>query len=358
MTRAMQRRAHGRRRLNFLEHRATETEAVQSSAPIVEPTPSPTVMHPVSLPPTSTTALAAIVSVVGAAIILGIVIWRYRSYKRQNAQATSSLNARVTIEKDHHSEKHVDLANISIYTEKPQKAVLPPRSFDIEVGWVPQTKMYPAVDVSLPAPTASIKSKTKSSKVQLSVKTSETPLDLARSPPPSYFLANGGFEGVEQSPRLIPIPPSPAMSTNIPPPPTPPANRRTKASFASQSEQPPLPAPSPRSESFAAHDVAYPDPADSSSDESSKDQKLPRLMSVATTFMPTLDDELAIKLGDTVRMLEEYRDGWCLVQRVGRIDAPRGAVPRFCLQERRGVVPIMPTRKFSNGSLKSQSGWR
>jgi hypothetical protein len=357
----MQRRAHAAKRLNYLEHRGTETEAAQSSATVLEPTPSPTTKIPATLPPTSTTALAVVISVVGVIILSVIALWKYQSYKRRNTRTSPSLAAKVTIEKEYHTEKqHIDLENVSIYTEKPEKAVLTPRSFDTPGGWVPQTKAYPSVDVSLPKPTASPKSKVKSSRVPLTVRTlAEDPLDMARSPPPSYTLSNGGSEAQGQSPRFIPIPPSPAVSANTPPtPPTPPANRRTKASFVSLSE--PLPAPTPRSESFAAHDLANPrDSTDSPSDESGRDQKLPRLMSVATTFTPTLDDELAIKVGDTVRMLDEYRDGWCLVQRVGRIDAPKGAVPRFCLQERRGVVPILPTRKYSNGSLKSQaSGWR
>ncbi|KAG5644227.1 hypothetical protein DXG03_008822 [Asterophora parasitica] len=360
----MQRRAHGRKRLNQnnLENRATEVDAAQTSAQIAEPTPS-SATFPVSLPPTSITPLAVVASLFGAAFILAIVVWRFKTYKRRNVRAAPSLGGRIAIEKEYHSEKQVDFTNISnasIYTEKPQKAALSPRSFDAyaDVAWDPPTMAYdnPAASVSLPERTAAPKSKAKSPGVSLSVK---TPSDVPRSPPPSYALdlvnssANDG-----QSPRLVPIPPSPAITSNSPPPPTPSANR--KPSFA-LGEQHPIPAFSPRFESFTNHDLTYPRDISESppSDESGSSQKLPRLMSVGTTFTPTLDDELTIKLGDTVRMLEEFRDGWCLVQRVGRIDAPKGAVPRFCLQERRGVIPILPSRKFSNGSFKSSSsGWR
>lgn len=55
-----------------------------------------------------------------------------------------------------------------------------------------------------------------------------------------------------------------------------------------------------------------------------------------------MDDELYISVGETVRLLEEYEDDWCLVQRVGRIDAAKGMVPRFCLSERPEVVPQHP----------------
>ncbi|KAF9261219.1 hypothetical protein L218DRAFT_821243, partial [Marasmius fiardii PR-910] len=57
-------------------------------------------------------------------------------------------------------------------------------------------------------------------------------------------------------------------------------------------------------------------------------------MSVINTFTPSLEDEMLVHIGDTVRMVEEYNDGWCLCQRVGKSDAPTGVVPRFCLMER------------------------
>lgn len=273
--------------------------------------------------------------------------------KNKKTRGVLSLAGKVTVEQERHYDiKHIDLEDVSVYMEKPEKAVLTPKSFDNQVGWAPQVKPHPysaAAKVATPQPMAADK---KSRALQLSV---DSTRDLA-SPPPSYFASNGFPE--TQSPRTIPIPPSPPTLASHPPtPPTPPANRKTKTSFSSLSEEPPLPTPSPRADSFAAQDLVLPrQSVDTFSDDSGL-QKLPRLMTVATTFTPSLDDELAIKLGDTIRMVEEYRDGWCLVQRVGRIDAPKGVVPRFCLQERRGVVPIVPTRKFSSGSLKGQS-WR
>ena len=61
-------------------------------------------------------------------------------------------------------------------------------------------------------------------------------------------------------------------------------------------------------------------------------------MIVAALYVPSLSDELPIRLGETIRMIEEYEDEWCLVQRVGRTDQ-RGVVPRFCLTERQEVIP-------------------
>jgi len=74
-------------------------------------------------------------------------------------------------------------------------------------------------------------------------------------------------------------------------------------------------------------------------------------MTVAHPFEPSMDDELSIGLGETVRLLEEYEDEWCLVQRVGRIDAMKGVVPRFCLMERAEVIPSHP-RHPSAGSYR------
>ncbi|KAJ6531106.1 hypothetical protein B0H19DRAFT_967166 [Mycena capillaripes] len=62
-------------------------------------------------------------------------------------------------------------------------------------------------------------------------------------------------------------------------------------------------------------------------------------MNVINPFTPTLEDELPIQIGETVRILEEYQDGWALVQRLGRIDAPRGVVPRSCITDRERVMP-------------------
>jgi len=83
--------------------------------------------------------------------------------------------------------------------------------------------------------------------------------------------------------------------------------------------------------------------------------KLPRLMNVVALFTPNLPDELHVKIGDTVRIIEEYQDGWCFAQFLGKRDAPKGVVPLTCLQERKRLVPF--THKASNSSLTSLN-WR
>ncbi|KAF8647465.1 hypothetical protein AX16_006671 [Volvariella volvacea WC 439] len=75
-------------------------------------------------------------------------------------------------------------------------------------------------------------------------------------------------------------------------------------------------------------------------------EDFPRLVSVITTFTPSLEDEMAVKVGETVRLLSEFEDGWCLVERLVSEQAPvgsenamdgvrRGVCPKFCIGEKR-----------------------
>jgi hypothetical protein len=84
--------------------------------------------------------------------------------------------------------------------------------------------------------------------------------------------------------------------------------------------------------------------------------KTVRLMNVIGPYTPTLSDELHVRAGDTVRVLQEYQDGWCFAQFVGKVDAPKGVVPMVCLQERKRMVPV--ARKTSNSSVSNLVNWR
>ena len=72
---------------------------------------------------------------------------------------------------------------------------------------------------------------------------------------------------------------------------------------------------------------------------------LPRIMIVGSTFVPSLDDELTVRIGELLMMLEEYEDQWCLVQRASKSLPERGVVPRFCLHEAPERLPVMLHRK-------------
>ena len=76
-------------------------------------------------------------------------------------------------------------------------------------------------------------------------------------------------------------------------------------------------------------------------------------MTVTVLYVPSLSDELPIRLGETIRMIEEYEDEWCLVQRVGRTDE-RGVIPRFCLTERQEIIPCLG-KQTSSGLLQTST---
>ena len=150
------------------------------------------------------------------------------------------------------------------------------------------------------------------------------------SPPPSYYIAN---QSTTPSRDNLPVPPVPVSPVSRPLPLTPAA---LKLNF----EPPPsksVPSPT-RNSSFGPHPVV------NSKLNSSRhsEKKFPRLMSVVSSFEPSMEDELWITVGETIRILVEYQDEWCLVQRVGRIDAEKGVVPRHCLMERPEVIPTHP----------------
>ena len=142
--------------------------------------------------------------------------------------------------------------------------------------------------------------------------------EAARSPPPTYTASSSPASTPSTSPR------PPAL--NLP--------TLTVTHDDSMLSVPPVasPVPSPRRTSSFLKDA----PAETNlkPKPSIKGQKLPRKMLVEHTFIPSLADELSIKVGEILTMLEEYEDEWCLVERLGSRSGERGVVPRFCLKER------------------------
>jgi hypothetical protein len=155
-----------------------------------------------------------------------------------------------------------------------------------------------------------------------------------RTPPPAYNpAARFGPPAPPPANTTLPAPPS----LLVPPPlksvfeaetpitpnalnalPSPVASPARTSSFAFQQMQPPV------------HDVNRSTSISSDSSSPKDPNRLPRTMVVAQTFAPTMGDELTVAVGERVRMLEEYADGWCLAER----GSERGVVPRFCLGER------------------------
>ncbi|KAJ7286472.1 hypothetical protein C8J57DRAFT_1287742 [Mycena rebaudengoi] len=284
---------------------------------------------PVNIPavPTSTTALAVIVCILGVIILGGVGICMFRRYKRKNQ--TNSAPSQIidfTSEKTRRYEvdSKVDL-HASAYLEKPSPAFIPgAQAVEMNTGWVPQIRTYGGAELESQSSMSSKKSKKSGKKSSLRSsrgweKTFSKLAPSERSPPPSYLHAGGSADRVPSFASQVPLPPSPPQHSFI--------------------LLPQLPLPSPaRSASFASHQAASLGEMERNADDD--ETALPRLMAVVVPYTPTLDDELGIKIGETVLILEEYQDGWALVQRVGRIDAPRGVVPRTCIAERERIVNV------------------
>jgi hypothetical protein len=202
--------------------------------------------------------------------------------------------------------------------EKPERARFASDSPHVHPWWVPQARsQQSSVDVYTAEPTPTAKNKPKSPPIQVTVTApseDSNHMGKAKSQLPSNPVTNSNQPVI----HILSLP-TPTKVTSL------------------RVEVPEVPTPSPRCESFIAHEFVMPDQGRSELSDSSEDHnpRFPRLMTVVTAFIPNLADELSIEIGEPVRMLDEYRDGWCLVQRVGKVDsdAPKGVVPRFCLNE-------------------------
>ncbi|KAJ6526272.1 hypothetical protein DFH09DRAFT_170643 [Mycena vulgaris] len=301
--------------------------------------------------PTSTVALSVVVSILALLILLGVGICLFRRWKRgtQTNNAPSHI-IDFTSEKTrrYDVESKLDLHASAYGLEKPSPVFMPGASAaDMNPGWVPQIKPNRGADLETLSSSSSKKSKSSRQKSLRSSrgwdKTFSKFAPSERSPPPSYMVTNGGPDRAASFASQIPLPPSPPHQSTLPPtPPTPPAKKKNPfsreippAKPAPTDLPPQMPLPSPaRSASFANHQTAS-----LAQMETVDEEAMPRLMTVVNSFTPTLEDELSIQIGEAVRVLEEYQDGWALVQRIGRIDAPKGVVPRSCITERERVIP-------------------
>jgi len=328
-------RTHYERGFAHLHERRSPQGGVSSSVTplpatsVIDATPATTTSNPDTATaielPTDLKALAGLIIVLSL-FILAVAIWKIRVWRWHRSSAASQW---VTInEKQAGFATRFDLESGTV--EKPSKAVLkpvvPPASAG--VGWVPQLR----ADIALPKPTKRSKRATKAWEKNLAEFIAPTIPE--HEPPPSYIVANTGSR-VPLPPRTLP--PVPDMPTNAPTqalPPTPPAS--LKLTF----DPVVPPQPTQKAKPGPAHTSSHGLPGlRQSSSSTKKEKKCPRLMSVEQSFEPSMEDELLVAIGETVRLLEEYEDEWCLVQRVGRVHAQKGVIPRLCLTERPEIVP-------------------
>ncbi|KAF8503687.1 hypothetical protein F5888DRAFT_1799977 [Russula emetica] len=324
-----------------MRHGARDVSGVSSSAGSVvsASTPSGTSSDPSQTQlHTSSDSLFGICGVVGT-FLLAIIIWRIRSiYKRRNARAAITARARYSYmygikEKP----AFISFADATDDDSPRKSAVLNTAPSDPSARWKPQIRGV-TLRSGVTVPPIAVTHPERSPKVQDEfppTPNSGPSVSPLLSPPPAYRIL-----GL----HTIPLPSSPQESepADIPPPtPMHRSPRRTVSTPVRESfDLPPVPTPSPRSASFQhiTDTTLASTPRASLASLSTSKSSLPRLMVVTTSFESTRPDELRLRTGETLRLIREFDDEWCLVQRVGRLTAERGVVPRFCLSERPRVV--------------------
>lgn len=355
----------------------------------------------------STIALSVLLAIAVLALIGGCVFWKVKKRRSQKTGGPqpyypSSPNSTLFgIESRVYSRTHTVSSSFggNSTIEKPDKAFIIHPFPHEESGWVPQIKNYhgvPLVNGQLPRHVQAAKEGKRWLRA-LSGKTLNE--NASGTLPPSYAIANVDSNRssdatlVRMGPPGIPLPTTPADSTITVQSPTPTnqhSKEKSKPSPLSSSETSTAPSsrfsltPLPQTPATTASDP-LPSPARNSSfsyqqgnpasplrksfspkqlstvfksGTGSDGLPLPRLMAVINTFTPSLEDEMSIRIGDTVRMIEEYNDGWCLVQRVGKSDSPKGVVPRFCLTERQSAVLTSSARKNLIKSIQASAKLR
>ncbi|CDO70013.1 hypothetical protein BN946_scf184354.g15 [Trametes cinnabarina] len=298
-------RAHPRRHLQ--ERQATPPVVARSAVSDSQATSSAPVVNPL---PVSVRVLTAFFVILGV-LILAIATWRIVVWRRRKLRAASQ---RFRTGSYGPSEKNRPIGEGKPPEKQEVLVILPtepqPASMRRDEGkWVPQIRSHNAP-----------KHDAGSDTVVIDVK---APSNDVRSPPPTYTASNTPLSTPSSSPR----PPHLNLPT---------VTVTHDNSTLSVPAPVPSPVPSPRrASSFGLGAPMGTDgQANLKSKPSVKGQKLPRNMLVEHTFIPSLADELTIKVGETLRMLEEYEDEWCLVERLGSRSGERGVVPRFCLKER------------------------
>lgn len=257
--------------------------------------------------------------------LLGIITWRVVAWKRRKALPASQKYRQGSFMP---SEKVRPIMDGTPMEKQEVLVILPiepPRTAQPESGkWTPQIFSHNAAnpfDVKSP------------------------PAPEIRSPPPTYTATGSPSSTPSSSPR------PPALNLPV-------VTINHQDSDLLLSVPPVSAVPSPRRTSSFGMEGLGNGETNLKAKPSMKGQKLPRKMLVEHTFIPSLADELAIKVGEVLNMLEEYEDEWCLVERIGSRAGERGVVPRFCMKERprghkRGMSSVS-ARSAATASSRAQ----
>jgi len=313
-------RAHGRGLARDHERRSPQAGVSSVSATASVQSAYPTTLHDVVLPRT-VKVLAGVITVFGV-IILAFTAYQIKAWRNKRRRASVAFARSDEQGRNHDTEKG---AGIGDDLKRPAQAVLVPTTppADPDAACISKIRSYhmPVPQVSKPV------EKFK----QMRLVTDHVSVSSDGSPPPSYTTPRKQ----QVTPTSLPIGKSsthPARGNFIP-------SSRVPTDLPS-AKSPIIPHPYeapqvPSQTEFAS--VLAVKPAPNASQTVEVDRSPPneafRLMIVMYVFEPTLVDELALNIGETVRLLEEYRDGWCLVQHISRSHRIRGVVPRFCLED-------------------------
>ncbi|KAF8832445.1 hypothetical protein HHX47_DHR1001539 [Lentinula edodes] len=330
----------------------TDTGSVSVTTPTATDTTNAYAQQIVGSIPHSTIALAVVLSVF-AAIIIGVCGWKYRARRRTRNQTESGEDAlyRPASNTSFASEKQSSL-------EKPKQAFIPiPHKG--EAAWTPQVRTYLGVPL-------------KNGELPKHVQTAREAQKWRNepSPPPSYQEKVDPFHSYPMKAPQGPVHKQLNVVTNSQYPTSHFSNPTPLPLLTTVTEEHTDPLPSPaRTASFplqhkhsrsrsvsskhlSGETVTKITPAQARRSRGGSISEKIRLMYVINTFHPSLDDELPVRIGDCVRLIEEYHDGWCLVQHVSNADSPRGVVPRFCLVDRQSAPARSRKRSLTQSIVK------
>ncbi|KAH8099632.1 hypothetical protein BXZ70DRAFT_239795 [Cristinia sonorae] len=274
--------------------------------------------------PSTTVKVLAVFVVLFGLTLLGVLIWRVGKWRRERIRKQAVASSRI----NKYFEKPAGMIEVNFGTEKKSFFARP-------------------LMLSRPAPSHSLNKAVKKGTTRFmggiqtavsKVKPNNSSQDRSPSPPyPTVYAETSVTEHVPSAVTTYPI-------TRVP------SNKSIKSVKADlrvdveaqpvtlellTAKEPKTTVLSPRTSS---HFESAPGTARTKSIRSANGKRLPRLMIVTSTFIPSLPDELLIKVGEPLRLIEEYEDEWCLVQRVGKEDAEKGVIPRFCLHERPEIL--------------------
>ncbi|KAF7308765.1 hypothetical protein MKEN_01075600 [Mycena kentingensis (nom. inval.)] len=273
--------------------------------------------------PNVTKTLEVVVAILALIILLGLGLCFYRRWRRKAKKTTAPSHIiDFTHEQSipYEKENQLDLHASAFILEKPSSVYIPGGSAaDMNPGWVPQ---IPPNGSTKLASSSSTLSKFKGTNKSLRASrgwdktfSSRQPQDQSRCPRPR-----------PTNRRCLLHPPTPPAKK-----PKNPFSRNLPPAKQEPVDLPPVPVLSPtRNASFAAHQSM----ALAAAQMERIAEQSAKLVVVVNPFVPSMDDELPIQVGETLRVLEEYQDGWALVGRIGSPDVEKGVVPQSCLAER------------------------